>query len=523
MSRPRPRRTSSSVGNDLRGDTATPALSTLQPTPQFTSPPLSPRNSTKSQRRHTKRRKARSYLRRFINFSFHYPWVAPLVSILLVLSAYLVYPFPSNPVHTALFLSYPLSPSDPLIPAAARTDPSLSVSTHYGKGPKDFVFVAFYAVFFSFTREFLMQRVLRPMARRNGLHTKQKQFRFMEQMYTACYFGVLGPLGLYVMYRSPVWYFRMEGMYEGFPHQSHDGLFKAYYLLQASYWAQQAIVLCLGLEKRRKDFTVLVAHHIVTLALIGLSYRFHFTYMGLAVYITHDVSDFFLAVSSFLPPFSFLINPFLLSPTVAGILSDWGNCFEKQTSKSLSYVESSLVSPYFSSFMACWVYLRHYINLRILHSILTTFATVGPFELNWETQQYKCWISQYITFALLACLQGLNIFWLYFIVRVAVMVVWKGAPKDERSDDEDEDEDEGEERESDWEGKKGTNENGTLVEGGREKNRNSEGKKKNSSRDKREREQQQSKSEDEETRRSDSGVALAEEEKMNGSAVKKRR
>jgi acyl-CoA-dependent ceramide synthase len=28
-----------------------------------------------------------------------------------------------------------------------------------------------------------------------------------------------------------------------------------------------------------------------------LSYRFHFTYMGLAVYITHDISDFFLAVS----------------------------------------------------------------------------------------------------------------------------------------------------------------------------------------------------------------------------------
>lgn len=169
-----------------------------------------------------------------------------------------------------------------------------------------------------------MQRVLRPMARRSGLHTKQKQFRFMEQMYTACYFGVLGPLGLYVMYRSPVWYFRMEGMYEGFPHRSHDGLFKAYYLLEASYWAQQAIVLCLGLEKRRKDFTVLVAHHIVTLALIGLSYRFHFTYMGLAVYITHDVSDFFLAVSSFLPPFfssSFHIS-FRLQPQDSNLIGE---------------------------------------------------------------------------------------------------------------------------------------------------------------------------------------------------------
>ncbi len=55
-------------------------------------------------------------------------------------------------------------------------------------------------------------------------------------------------------------------------------------------------MLLLGLEERRKDFKELVGHHIVSLALIGLSYRFHFTYMGLAVYITHDISDFFLAV-----------------------------------------------------------------------------------------------------------------------------------------------------------------------------------------------------------------------------------
>ena len=119
----------------------------------------------------------------------------------------------------------------------------------------------------------------------------------MEQVYTAMYFAVFGPLGLYVMSRTPVWYFNTAGMFADFPHRSHEGVFKAYYLLQASYWAQQAIVLCLQLEKPRKDFKELVGHHIVTLALIWLSYRFHFTYMGLAVYITHDISDFFLAVS----------------------------------------------------------------------------------------------------------------------------------------------------------------------------------------------------------------------------------
>lgn len=119
----------------------------------------------------------------------------------------------------------------------------------------------------------------------------------MEQAYTAMYFAILGPLGLYVMSKTDIWYFNTKAMYEGFPHQTHEGLFKAYYLIQASYWAQQAIVLLLMLEKPRKDFKELVAHHIITLSLIWLSYRFHFTYMGIAVYITHDISDFFLAVS----------------------------------------------------------------------------------------------------------------------------------------------------------------------------------------------------------------------------------
>jgi acyl-CoA-dependent ceramide synthase len=167
----------------------------------------------------------------------------------------------------------------------------------YGKGPWDIAFVSFYTIVLSCTREFIMQHFLRPLAIRAGLKSRAKQSRFMEQMYTAIYFGVLGPAGMYVMSRTPVWYFNTRGMYENFPHKTHEAIFKFYYLFQGAYWSQQALVLILGMEKPRKDFKELVAHHIVTLALIALSYRFHFTYMGLAVYITHDISDFFLAVS----------------------------------------------------------------------------------------------------------------------------------------------------------------------------------------------------------------------------------
>ena len=107
-----------------------------------------------------------------------------------------------------------------------------------------------------------------------------------------------------------------------------------------------------------------------------------------------------------------------------------------QTSKTLNYLDSPITGPYFAFFIGVWTYLRHYINLRILWTVWTEFATVGPFELNWETQQYKCWISQIIAFFLLSLLQGVNLFWLVLILRIAWRFVTASALADERSEDE---------------------------------------------------------------------------------------
>lgn len=77
--------------------------------------------------------------------------------------------------------------------------------------------------------------------------------------------------------------------------------------------------------------------------------------------------------------------------------------------------------------------------------MLTEFRTVGPFELNWDTQQYKCWISQYITFILLAGLQTVNLLWLFWLLRILKNYLVNNVKQDDRSDDEDEDEEEQEE------------------------------------------------------------------------------
>lgn len=50
---------------------------------------------------------------------------------------------------------------------------------------------------------------------------------------------------------------------------------KRYYLMQSAYWCQQLLVLLLKLEKPRKDYNELVAHHAVTLWLVGYVATFH--------------------------------------------------------------------------------------------------------------------------------------------------------------------------------------------------------------------------------------------------------
>ncbi|TDZ18488.1 Sphingosine N-acyltransferase-like protein FUM17 [Colletotrichum orbiculare MAFF 240422] len=376
------RRKSSALGQDIRAGDTGPALASYTAGDSPTSP-------TAPTKRFSKRRRARGVLSRFRQTMIRHTYLVPAIIIFVFAALYAVNPSPSNPVHRFIFLSYRLPP-DPAIPDAPA---------QYGKGLWDIAFVSFYTIVLTFTREFIMQKLLRPLARAAGLRSRGKQARFMEQMYTAIYFACLGPAGMYVMSRTPVWYFSTRGMYEAFPHMTHDAGFKFYYLFQAAYWAQQALVLLLGLEKPRKDFKELVGHHIVSLALIALSYRFHFTYMGLAVYTTHDISDFFLA-----------------------------------TSKVLNYIDSPIVAPYFFFFVCVWIYLRHFINLKIIISLFTEYTTVGPFELNWATQQYKCTLSQYITLGLLASLQALNLFWLFHIFRIAYRFLAHNIAEDDRSE-----------------------------------------------------------------------------------------
>jgi len=81
--------------------------------------------------------------------------------------------------------------------------------------------------------------------------------------------------------------------------------------------------------------------------------------------------------------------------------------------------------------------MRHYLNLVILWSEFNEFKTVGPYVLDWAAGQFKCPLSHYISTALLAALQGLNLFWLFHILRIAYRISFLDVVEDDRSDNDD--------------------------------------------------------------------------------------
>lgn len=145
--------------------------------------------------------------------------------------------------------------------------------------------------------------MFKPFAAWWGIKNERKRERFTEQGYAFLYWGTAGLFGLYVMSFQESWWFQLEHLWLKYPHWQMRPELKTYYLLQFSYWLQQALVMLLRLEAPRKDYYELIAHHLVTLWLIGWSYLINLTMIGTTVFVCMDIPDTWLAVSV---PFSLL-------------------------------------------------------------------------------------------------------------------------------------------------------------------------------------------------------------------------
>ncbi|KAL7282392.1 longevity assurance proteins LAG1/LAC1 [Trametes coccinea BRFM310] len=310
------------------------------------------------------------------------------------LLAPLALPGVPNPFAPLLFISH-------RIPGTPDADP------RYQKGYLDLAFIAYYIVFWSFVRQSLFVYILRPLGRRLGLKREAKVDRFGEQGYAILYFAVMGTWGIRIMSQLPTWWYRTEYFWIDYPHWEMKPELKRYYLMQGAYWCHQLLVLLLRLEKPRKDYTELVAHHFVTIWLVGWSYLINLTYIGNAVYLSMDLPDTFLAMS-------------LL----------------------LNYIQWDRIKiAVFALFLIpLWSYFRHWLNWVILWSVWFEFDLMPETSKRWSPDDgvWMVWWMKYQVFVPLLLLQALNLFWYFLILRIAYRALRESGVKatDDRSDDE---------------------------------------------------------------------------------------
>lgn len=86
-----------------------------------------------------------------------------------------------------------------------------------------------------------------------------------------------------------------EQLWGTYPVTPIPGLTKVYYLVQLAWWFHQ--VCMINVEKRRKDYSQMLFHHFVSIALVSLSYLGNLTRVGTVVHTLMDVVDILLPVS----------------------------------------------------------------------------------------------------------------------------------------------------------------------------------------------------------------------------------
>lgn len=174
----------------------------------------------------------------------------------------------------------------------------------YSSAPQawHFVVAVYFALGFVFTRFFFDRFVFRRLAiwlLSNGAlplkideATQAKIIKCSESMWKLTYYATVEAFIIRITYNEP-WFSDPKGYFRGWPNQELLLPLKLFYMCQCGFYLY-SIAALLTWETRRKDFTVMMSHHVITVALIGYSYIASFFRIGSIVLALHDASDVFM-------------------------------------------------------------------------------------------------------------------------------------------------------------------------------------------------------------------------------------
>ncbi|KAJ7937102.1 TLC domain-containing protein [Mycena leptocephala] len=226
--------------------------------------------------------------------------------------------------------------------------------------------------------------------------------RFAEQGWSAVYYPLQWCFGLYVNYYLPTSIFEPTELWRNYPHIPLAAPVKFYYLTQSAFYTHQ--ILILNAEARRKDHYQMLAHHFISVFLMGASYYFNFTRVGCLIMVLMDFCDIFLPIA-----------------------------------KMCRYINAGqlVCDSLFGLFLVSWFVTRHVLFIIVIVSTYTDLPRLVPFE--WSPHLGKFLSREYwiIFCACLTALQIIQIVWFGTICHIAWRVLTTGeAASDDRSDEE---------------------------------------------------------------------------------------
>jgi len=191
----------------------------------------------------------------------------------------------------------------------------------------------------------------------------------------------------------------LEPLWIGFPLILLAGPVKLYYITQSAFYTH--LILVTQAEAHRKDHWQMMTHHIITVALVNLSYFYNFTRVGTMIMVIMDWCDIIFALAKMLRYTGF----------------------------------RTLCDIAFGAFLTSWAVTRHALFGMVIWSTYKS-PIIIPFD--WRPEDGYWWSRQVWQgfVALLVSLQIIQVMWFTMICGVAIRVLTGQGAEDTRSDEE---------------------------------------------------------------------------------------
>uniref|UniRef100_A0A8C4QE66 Ceramide synthase 6 n=1 Tax=Eptatretus burgeri TaxID=7764 RepID=A0A8C4QE66_EPTBU len=237
----------------------------------------------------------------------------------------------------------------------------------------------------------LEERIIERWFRRRRNQEKASVLaKFCESMWRLVFYIGIFCYGIVFLWKTP-WFWDTKHCWYNYPYQPLSTQVYWYYIAEVSfYWS---LMFSQFTDIKRKDFLIMLVHHLVTVLLISFSYVTNMVRVGTLVLCLHDSSDSFL-----------------------------------EAAKLANYAKyQKLCDVLFGFFAIIFIGTRLCIYpLWVLNTAMfESWEIIGPYPSWWVFNP------------MLLLLQVLHIMWSYLILRLTCRAVTRGkVDRDERSDSE---------------------------------------------------------------------------------------